>query len=464
MTFLLKNGEISSIITMDIYVKGEAIVKIRKLIAFFIAAVMLVGILAGCQKEAPLPQAPSYKVTFVMKGHILSEQDVYEGQMPQNVEPKVQGLRFKQWLNQDGQPVDPYSVAVTQELRYEAEAYPDLSKHVPFMKLNDVGHLCPEDVLTADDLYYALHQLAVEGADRYFPGLYTGSAPVSMSELVGVMNHFFPQDQVAEAFSGDLNRGVFIKGMLALLGRSTEEKQTVAEGAVIPGDVHSGREDAALLLESCMEHTQDENGTAWADMNLPVPYEPGFVNIDGWLYYVQEEGYFLKDGDVGELHFGADGRYTSGDAELDAMVAELIKGFQEANPDKDRFGLLRVAYDHSVADYKYLRKEAYAKGATGWEIEDAKEMISTGKGNCYNFAAIFWALARGLGYEAYAISGNCTGSVQPHGWVQIEIDGEDYFFDPEWEYAYINENRDVKDMFMIPMDKVWWWSYDWYPI
>ena len=209
----------------------------------------------------------------------------------------------------------------------------------------------------------------------------------------------------------------------------------------------------------------DESGIVQLDMAEPAPYKPGFVNIDGWLFYVQENGHFLKDGDVGELHFGSNYRYTSGDEVLDGYVAKLIDGFIKENPEKDRFALLRVAYDHCVTGgYQYLRRNIYKKGHTGWEIEDAKVMFESSRGNCYNFAAAFWALARGLGYEAYALAGNCTKSVQPHGWVQIEFDGEDYFFDPEWHYDYIHDKREVKDMFMISLEAADWWYYDWTPI
>ena len=212
-------------------------------------------------------------------------------------------------------------------------------------------------------------------------------------------------------------------------------------------------------------YRMDDSGAMNLDLQEKAPYEPGFVNIDGWLYYVQEDGYFLKDGDVGVLHFGPGGRYTSGDTDLDGYVAQLIDGFVKENPTKDRFGLLRVAYDHCVTGgYKYLRRNIYKKGHTGWEVGDAKIMFESGRGNCYNFAASFWALARGLGYEAYALAGYCTKSVQPHGWVQIEFDGEDYFFDPEWHYDYIHDKREVKDMFMISLEDADWWYYDWIPI
>lgn len=209
----------------------------------------------------------------------------------------------------------------------------------------------------------------------------------------------------------------------------------------------------------------NEEGVVEIDFAQPAPFKPGFAHFKGYLYYVQDNGYFLKDAKVGELHFGSDGRYTSGDEALDDHVAKLLDGFIEANPGKDRFGLLRVAYDHCVTGgYNYLKRNIYKTGHTGWEVEDARIMFETNRGNCYNFAAIFWALARGLGYDAYALAGTCTKTEQPHGWVQIEFDGEDFFFDPEWHYDYIRDKREVKDMFKISLEDADWWYYKWVPV
>jgi len=439
----------------------------KRIITGLLAVAMVTAMLAGCgettAKDPTEVKVPTYKVTFAMKGHILSEQTVEEGKSPVAVDTKVEGLVFSSWADANGEYVDPYTVKVSEDTRFDAVAYPDISTHAAFLQVDENGFLRPDEPLTADDLYYALHALAAPGAEAYFPGLYTGKAKVSGSELRKVMEHFFPAQAVEAAFPEEVTRAAFAQGMLKLLNRSVEDKQQLAEDAVLPKDVHAGREDSAALLESCIPHTVGE-GTAWGDLELPAPYEPGFVNIDGFLYYVKEDGYFLKDDKVGVLYFGEDGRYTSGDAELDQMVAERIAKFFEENPDKTRFEILRVAYDHCVGNYEYLRRNIYGKGHTGWEIEDAKVMFETGLGNCYNFAAIFWALARGLGYDAYGIAGNCTGSVQPHGWVQISFDGEPYFFDPEWHYDYIHDGRPVKDMFMIAMEDAWYWTYDYYPI
>ena len=209
-----------------------------------------------------------------------------------------------------------------------------------------------------------------------------------------------------------------------------------------------------------------DDGIVEIDFTKPATYAPGFVHIEGFLYYVGTDGNYLKDGKVGELYFGANGRYTTGDTTLDAFVAELIDGFIAENPGKSQYELLRVAYDYCVtgAGFKYLKRNIYKTGHTGWEVEDAKIMFESGRGNCYNFAAAFWALARGLGYDAYGLAGTCTKTAQPHGWVQIEFDGEDYFFDPEWHWDYINDKREVKDMFKISLEAAKWWYYKWNPV
>ena len=227
----------------------------------------------------------------------------------------------------------------------------------------------------------------------------------------------------------------------------------------------NGNPSTGWLVVDDNTYYLNEDGTVQIDFSKPAPFEPGLVNFKGYLYYVQLDGQFMKDAKLGELYFGSNGRYTSGDAALDDYVANLLDGIIAANPDKDRYELLRAAYDHVVTGgYKYLKRNIYKKGHTGWEVEDAKVMFETNRGNCYNFAAAFWALARGLGYEAYALAGNCTKQVQPHGWVQIEFDGEDYFFDPEWHWDYINDGREVKDMFKISLEDADWWYYDWEPL
>ncbi len=429
------------------------------------AGVSFLLLLAGCGIFGEQTTPPiTYKVQFVMNGWTCSEQTVAQGEYPQAVTAHVPGLVFHSWKDRQGQTVDPMTVPVTQDTRYDAVAYPALTNQAPYLFADEQGFLRPDDMLTANQLHSALSALATEEAKAYFPGMPLGDQTVSYTVLLSVMEGFFESTQVTAAFpeTDAVTRSYFAQGMNRLLGRTGEQTFVLAENTHIPTDVTDIRADAVELLQAALSYTVCATGITWEQVELPVSYDPGFVNIDGWLYYVTEERRFLRDGDVGVLHFGADGRYSCGDAELDQMVADILKVLIEEKPEADRMTILRSAYDHCHTQYKYLRKPAYAFGDTGWEIEDAKEMFSGGRGNCYNFAAIFWALARGLGYEARAVSGTCTKDNQPHGWVIIELEGKDYFFDPEWQYAYADRGQpNKKNMFKIPMSDIWYWTYRW---
>ena len=54
------------------------------------------------------------------------------------------------------------------------------------------------------------------------------------------------------------------------------------------------------------------------------------------------------------------------------------------------------------------------------------------KGNCFCFAASFYWCAKELGYDARLIEGRYGEGA--HSWVEIDIDGVTYTFDPELEY------------------------------
>ena len=87
-------------------------------------------------------------------------------------------------------------------------------------------------------------------------------------------------------------------------------------------------------------------------------------------------------------------------------------------------------------------------------------MLEYGSGNCYCFAALFYELARFVGYDAKLYSGRAYGEqyeyrtydtdlvyapmgYTPHGWVEIEFDDVPYIFDTEYEYR----SYGLRDMF-----------------
>ena len=444
----------------------------KKLVA--ILSVCLVLLLGFClyleitEKEEPLPpetQPPVFTVTFEAQGVLLSEQKLTAAETPKIFAFEPNGGRLMGWMDSQGNAVDPFAVKISDNTTYCAVIRPLLSKHTPYLFVNSEGNICPDVPLTRIGFSMAMKALAAPGAIDYFPEFPDGSIAISGVELTELLGHFFDSEIIATAFpqAETITRSEFAKGMNLLLCRGGGEQFTIAHDYTLPDDITMDRTDAADLLEASIGHTPADAGSTWEEIHLPTTYEPGFINLDGWLYYVQEDGYFLRDDYVGTLYFGADGRYTSTDAELDEMVAKLLKEMFEQNPEADRFEILRVAFDYCHQNHTYRRiydgNPAY--GSTGWEIELAKDMFTSTKGNCYSFSSIFWALSRGLGYETRAISGKCLSDEQPHSWCIIELDGEDYIFDPQWQYDYTQRKKDIYDMFKIPMDQVYIWLYQW---
>ncbi|MBQ2895900.1 MAG: S-layer homology domain-containing protein [Oscillospiraceae bacterium] len=192
--------------------------------------------------------------------------------------------------------------------------------------------------------------------------------------------------------------------------------------------------------------------------------EPGYLILsNGALYWIGEDGYILRDTDVGRMHFGPDGRHTSGSEELDVMVREIVANV--VDPAAEHEEQLRSVYNYVRDNFVYLRRNYYAVGEKGWELEEATYFLDTHYGNCYTFAAGMWALARGVGYDANAISGLTGEQNAQHGWIDIEMeDGVRYFFDVELEYAALRDGATLYPMFKLPWSGAtvnWNYTYNW---
>lgn len=430
-----------------------------KIFAAILLIICIGAWLCGCA------QTPKFAIRFYIGDTLHSQQTVTAGEFPTQVTVEVAGTVFRGWQTASGEIVDVSATPVTQDTDYRAVLYPVLDQHAPYLFTDDTGLARPDDPLTWNELTAALNALAGEAARQQFPALPTGSDPITYNEIRNTLSSFYPADELNPAFpiggTAKLSRQEFAAGMNKLLKRS-EEKVILPSETKLPGDLFHGQDGVCDMLEAIVPHETGAEGIVWQDVELPA-LQPGFLNIGGWLYYLQEDGQFLRNGDVDTLHFGHNGRYTCGDAELDALVADILARLIAENPDMDKLQLLRQCQIYCRDTFKYLRRSSYEFGITGWEIKDAKDIINTGRGNCYGFAAAFWALARGLGYEAYAISGTCLSDNQPHSWVMIPFDGEEFFFDPEWEWAYHDRKIYDKDMFMISLSQAKYWTYKWTP-
>ena len=175
----------------------------------------------------------------------------------------------------------------------------------------------------------------------------------------------------------------------------------------------------------------EKTGRIFADSSLH--------RFEGHVYYARRGGQLLKNAALGEYLFDENGAYTTGRENVDALLDEAIAAFQEDGMTQDE--LLRACYDY-VRGYKYLgRNAAYGPEVKTPPYENlldfAEKILTTGKGDCYNFAASFCLLARRLGFEAECIIGECgyVWNWRPiaHGWVEITQDGQTLLYDPQIE-------------------------------
>lgn len=425
---------------------------------WFVTALLALMLLAGCGRQNQI-ETPVYTVTFTMAGQVCSQQRVLQGHLPRSVLTNLPGLEFVQWCNEDGQPVNPYTIYVGKDITYVAEAYPELTNHAPFLFLDADGYLRPDALLTADELSQALHALATDEAAAYFPGMPAGDMHVSREVLLKILESFFPADLLPQLGEQDprepVTRTEFAQILCKLLNRGEMETISMDRSVVLAKDITRNREDAIVLMEASMTHTPNTQEHTWSQVTLPVVYEPGFVNVDGWLYYVKADYLFLKNGDVGSFRFDAQGRYTSGNQLLDETVAKILGELIQTNPTANRRTLLRLAFDY-CSTYAPMNKSSMALGQTGWEVEEALTMLLDGKGDCYNYAAAFWALARGLGYDAQCVSGTRGADEISHGWVMITFEGQEYIFDPERQNTI-----PWGDWFMMNTENNDQWLYRW---
>lgn len=414
------------------------------------------------QTQPQQTQPRQYAVRFVLGQQTLSMQMVQEGQTPDIPQINPQGYVFDRWVNENGETVDEGDMKISAETVFTAVLYPDLTTHRPYLFCQENGEIRPADTLTGQELSQALNALAVKPAVLTELTLPKGEEQITGKTLMGVLQQCFNDkalQNITVEEDAPVTRGAFAQIINTLLNRAGNV--VLAEGQTLPMDNPLHTEQGKAILEACLEHTHEDTGLPIDRAVLNMPWQPGFTNVAGWLYYADENGKLLVNGALGTLTFGADGRYISGSEELDEIAAELVFSFMEENPDADRETLLMKAFEYTRDTFTYVNRGLLEVGQTGWEAEKALQMFEKKSGNCYNFAAAFWVLARFLGYDATCYSGRCLSNAGEHGWVDIVMDGKTYIFDPQlaWREATGGRENWGEDMFKVP-EYLWHqWRY-----
>ncbi len=399
----------------------------------------------------------TYQLSFVAEGEEVSRQTLKEGEVPDVPEIEdIEGARFGGWVDEKGRKAQPAAPAEADKT-YTAVFFPLLDGEGPYLFTGSGGILRPDAVLDSTELITALNALASEKAREHFPEQIAAEDDVTVDELRAVLLGFFTSDELDHVILGydgaeKISRSQFADIMNRLLGRDPQARVIPAEGSYSVPDISPLRQDYSLLMEACIAHEHSDSGEPWSGVELVPMYEEGFVLVEGNLYCADSEGYFISDTVLGSLTFGYNGCYTSGDPVLDSYVSAIIADLDESSCVESPSQLLRAAYDYCRDSFGFMRRNTYAIGARGWELSEADTMFEAGNGNSASYAAVFWALARGLGYEATAVSGVIGQNRLPHAWVEIEIDGSNYIFDPGAEAGALEDADRTRDRFMMSSD------------
>lgn len=203
-----------------------------------------------------------------------------------------------------------------------------------------------------------------------------------------------------------------------------------------PVDLYPDEDGYWDMIEACIPHefAWTAGKEIWTDSE-PAEKLPEGKRLIGWrLSWIGSDGRIVRDADVGNLHFDKDGWYTSGNKELDALVAETLDAVLVEGMDTEE--QLLTLYRYVRDNFKYVRRTPYKAGDVSWLLDEAADMLATGKGNCYSYAAAYCMLVRAIGQDAIVISGHVGSNVSPHGWVEIVRDGEPHIFDTELSMAH----------------------------
>ena len=244
-----------------------------------------------------------------------------------------------------------------------------------------------------------------------------------------------------------------------VLGRSADE--SYADSIILPLFTDVSPEHWAYydIMEASLTHSPTmihDVAESWHTVDTTPLSRPAGVLYEGMdYYYIGENGLPVADTYVGTLYFDANGLYTSGDEEIDSYAKDILAEIVTDGMTKEE--RLIAAYNYVRDNYTYLRRNYYDKGHTGWELEDARVMFRTKRGNCYNYTAAFWALARQLGYDARVVSGGVGWSERAHGWVEIDNDeGIPFIYDTELEMSYRKKGTYYYNFFHMGYDSVPW--------
>lgn len=462
-----------------------------------------------------------HTVSYVVNGETGSEA-VVTGEYPVQLPTKTADgkTQISSWTDENGAAVDPAKTRIFEDRTFTAVFAPALiaDRHIVYMNGGGDGFFYPANSLSRaeaaqiiyklledktgtpasfsdvpTDSWYctAVDTLAGKGILSGSGGLFAPTRAITRAEFVTILSRLYPASESKSVFTDVAQSHWAYSAIVSAASKGwvngyadgnfkPNAPVSRAEAACIINRVLGRAADKSKLggdvmsfvdvspdywgyydiMEASTEHEFCKTGgteswTSYSAKAIDLP--AGLLNHNGELYYIDEQTHHpIRNATVHGFTLDSNGRYTSGSAELDAYVKQAIASV--TNNSMTQLEKLRAVYNYTRDNFSYLRRNYYAVGATGWELENALVMFQTHQGNCYCFTAAFYYLSRQLGYESTAISGSVSaagGGMTPHGWVHITFNGTVYIFDTELEMAQRLKGR-YYNFFMMPYSRTPW--------
>lgn len=444
---------------------------------------------------------------------VTTTEKVEIGETPKKVPALPEG--YLGWVSESGAVVDPASTQIWGDQTFTAYEAITLNTwdHSKYMDGSSDGLFHPEQFMTRAEVAQVLYGLLAEKAggrvtysdvaggmwyteavetlgamgilDCEAGSAFRPDAAISRGEFALMLSHFisgtgdlavFPDvpstSRFYEAVGAAAAQGLF--GGYADGAFHPDAALTRAQAAVVFNNLLNRQPDSAAIdtdpnvrlfpdvpttywaydeiMEATVSHTFDDSTgqERWTQVTAERCALPdGYYRIEGRLYRVQN-GMFLHDTTVDGFTYDSQGRYTTGSATLDAQLNSIVETYTNSSMTRDQ--KLRALYNYVRDNFSYLKRPLVSKGQTGWEAAYAEEFLNLRRGNCYSFSATYCLLCRELGLPAYTVVGGLGARNSPHGWVEINLDGTTYMFDPQLEWRYLHDyGRTGYDLFkMLP--------------
>lgn len=196
----------------------------------------------------------------------------------------------------------------------------------------------------------------------------------------------------------------------------------------------------------------DENGSAytgWRTENSRKFYYVNGKKCNGWrkvgkrYYYFEGKNGLAKNKIVGSKKMGYYYVDKNGirvtNKEVNLAVDFVMKN---SDPKARRRQRLRQCFD-ALCEYPYFARAYEVKASKLPSFE--KEMLTTGRGDCYYYGTTMAYIARVLGYDSRVAGGGVTARgpwypMSEHGWCEVRIGSSWRMIDCSMQRAHTNHN------------------------